>query len=187
MKQIIIYTRDIKPNTDYMHDTQGRYDLLGQILATGYQIHIPMKTRTPQDLGTAIHPFTLSPRKYTLCNSPVTLAILKNNHLTGKQQLEAANKLLAPYDIVLVSDFENNKAEKEVEVAKSNIAIEEKTVINAKLIAKASARLSQYTCQCGSTSSVAELISDVECLICPYCNDDVEPELYYRIKTLRNM
>jgi hypothetical protein len=185
MKQIIIYTRDIKPNTDYMHDTQGRYDLLGQILATGYQIHIPMKTRTPQDLGTAIHPFTLSPRKYTLCNSALTLAILKNNHLTGKQQLEAANKLLAPYDIVLVSDFENNKAEREVEVAKSTI--DDDKVIKPFLKKFVNARHSLYTCGCGATSAVSELVVDDDILLCPYCHDEVDNLHYDDIKTLRNM
>lgn len=184
MKQIIIYTRDIKPNTDYMHDTQGRYDLLGQILATGFDITIPMKTRTPQDLGTAIHPFTLSPRKYTLCNSAVTLAILKNNHLTGKQQLEAANKLLAPFNILLVSDTEVDKLEKRLEVAKANI--DDDTVISPFLKKFVNAKHSLYTCECGSTSAVTELIADDDLLLCPYCNDEINNRHLSDIKALRN-
>lgn len=184
MKTITIYTRDIKPNSDYMHDTQGRYDLLGQILATGFQMTIPMKSRTPQDLGVAIHPFTLSPRKYTLCNSAATLAILKNNHLTGKQQLEAANKLLAPFNILLVSDSEVDKLEKRLEVAKSNISND--TVISPFLKKFVNARHSLYTCACGSTSAVTELIADDDDLLCSYCSDEVDNRYLCEIKALRN-
>lgn len=102
MKLIPIYYKDIFRNALYMHDTEGRYDLLGQILFTGFNIDIPMKTRVPSELNTIIHPFTIQVRRYCKCCTPITLQLLANTGLSGKQQIVAANKLLLQYEIELV-------------------------------------------------------------------------------------
>ena len=101
MKLIPIHTCDILRNSPYLHDTQGRLDLLGQIILTGYNIPVPMKTRTPAELDTTIYPFTTMIRQYSRCNTALTLDLLANIGLSGKQQLKEANKLLLKFQIQL--------------------------------------------------------------------------------------
>lgn len=106
MKTILIYPEDIIPSTRYMHDSEGRYDLLGQILYTGYGVKIPPKTRTPQDLQEMINLFVVKVRGYTYTMTPLCQQLLALSSLPGKKQVEEANKLLAPYKIRLVLEGE---------------------------------------------------------------------------------
>lgn len=101
MKLIPIYTCDIARSAAYMHDTEGRMDLLGQILFTGFNIPVPMKTRSPSELDHTVHPFTTVIRTYVRCNTSLTMQMLANIGLSPKQQIDEANKLLAPYNIQL--------------------------------------------------------------------------------------
>lgn len=101
LKTIPIYTEDIVPGTKYMLDKKKRLDLIGQILTTGFGIKIHEGIETPAHQNTVIHPFTRGIRGRAN-NTPLTMQILKNAAtLSGKQQLEAANVLLEPYDIYL--------------------------------------------------------------------------------------
>jgi hypothetical protein len=115
MKTILIHPQDIVANTKYMHDTQGRYDLLGQILYTGYNIQIPMKTRTPQELSKGIHPFTIIVRQYCYCNTALTLSLLSLSSLPGKMQVREANKLLESHSIKLITEYELEQIRKDIE------------------------------------------------------------------------
>ena len=108
MKVIPIVTEDIIKGTRYMRDKFDRLDLLGQILFTGYQLKIINKNtqydnppKTPADLKISLHPFTKQIRG-SYVNTPLTLQLLENAELYGgSQQLEEANKLLAPFSIQL--------------------------------------------------------------------------------------
>lgn len=104
MKTILIFPQDIIPNCKYINDANGRHDLLGQILYSGFDIHIPPKTRTPQELKRAIHPFTKIIRQYVFVLTPLSLALLDLSYLPGKRQIVEANKLLKEYDIFLVTE-----------------------------------------------------------------------------------
>jgi len=83
-----------------MHSPDGRYDLLGQIYFTGFGIPIPVKCKTPAELDSIVHPFTMSCRGTIMC-TPETMTILKNLGLPVSQQMEIANKLIAPHGLKL--------------------------------------------------------------------------------------
>lgn len=100
LKTILIHTEDIIPGAKKMIDSQGRYDLLAQILYTGYNIKIHDHSTSPADQQTLISPFTTSVRGKVHC-TPLCLKILRNASLSAKQQLDEANDLLEPYDIYL--------------------------------------------------------------------------------------
>jgi DNA-directed RNA polymerase subunit RPC12/RpoP len=57
----------------------------------------------------------------------------------------------------------------------------------AQLIKKASARLSSYTCNCGSTSRVTDLEFSDKLIVCPYCKEQIDNEHYNELQTLHNM
>lgn len=114
MKTITIYPEDIVPKTSFMHDRQGRHDLLGQILLSGYGIDIPVNCRTPQELKIALTPFTMIIRRHVYCLTDLTIKLLALNSLPGKKQVSEANKLLAPYSIKLIT-------EQDLETMRSNI------------------------------------------------------------------
>lgn len=106
MKTILIYPEDIIPKTRFMHDREGRYDLLGQIFFSGYQINIPVNCRTPQELKRAVHPFVVVIRQTVYALTPLTLQLLKNSSLPGKKQMGLANELLKEYNIQLITEKE---------------------------------------------------------------------------------
>lgn len=170
-RTIKIYSADITTNAKYMHDPNGKHDLLGQILYTGYSIRIPVKTRTPQELKKAIFPFTKLYRGYEYCNTPLTLAILDLNSLPGKRQVVDANILLQPHNIYLEDVSESLKIEQQQEVALSM-----PTEVQPRLVLTSLPRTSTYTCSCGNTTSLTSLILDDYDDIdhtaefnCPYC------------------
>jgi len=100
-KCIPIYTEDIRSTQDYMNNRDGSYDLLGQILTTGYGIKVHRQAETPANQGTLIHPFTVKARN-RIHNTELCIQILLNSQLMdGRRQLEEANKLLDEYDILL--------------------------------------------------------------------------------------
>lgn len=103
---------DFVPNTIYMHDKNGRFDLLGQIL-THMEYIIPVGTKHPAELSRMIPPFTKRYRN-TIMNSEATLALLANNHLPPESQLRAANTILAKYNIELVSEKDYDPEPKEL-------------------------------------------------------------------------
>ena|SRR5690554_5771307 len=113
MRNIVIYPEDIIPNAKYMVDANGRADLLGQILIqTG--IKVPPKTRTPQCLQSGIYHFTTIIRTYVYSNTPLTLQLLSLTNLPPRKQMAAANELLNPIGINLIT-------EDELEQARANI------------------------------------------------------------------
>lgn len=110
MKNILIYTQDLIPNTLYMHDKYGRMDLLGQLLFTGYKISIPVNTRTPQDLEKAINHFVVCHRQRSYSNTQLTLTLLSLSSLPGKRQVTEANKVLLPFSInLLIAELEDQR------------------------------------------------------------------------------
>lgn len=106
MRTILIYPQDIIPGTRYLHDPDGRMDLLGQILYTGFGVKIPKKTRTPQDLQESINLFVVKYRGYTYTMTPLCQRLLGLSSLPGKKQVEEANKLLEPHKIRLILEGE---------------------------------------------------------------------------------
>lgn len=101
LKTILIYTEDIIQGTKYMLDKEGRLDLMGQILFTGYKIKIHEQTVSPAHQNLVIHPFTEGIRGRAN-NTPLTMTLLRNaQRLSPRKQLEAANDLLEQYDIYL--------------------------------------------------------------------------------------
>jgi hypothetical protein len=101
LRTILIHTSDIIPGTKKMKDKLGRLDLLGQILFTGYKVRIIEHSTSPADQGTVIHPFSVYVRGRAH-NTELTLKLLRNAEtLSGRKQVEEANKLLEEYDIYL--------------------------------------------------------------------------------------
>jgi hypothetical protein len=101
LKTILIYTEDIKPGMKWMLDKQGRMDLLGQILYTGYGIKVHPMIESPAHQGTLLTPFTVVARN-RVHNTALTIALLKNGEiLSGIKQVEQANILLDEHCIVL--------------------------------------------------------------------------------------
>ena len=148
MKTINIYPQDIIPNAKYMHDAEGRMDLLGQIFYTGYGIRVPMKTRTPQDLDSPIHPFTRVYRRYCVTLTPMCQALLDVSPLPGKKQVAEANPILLPYNIQLVLAGEI-EAEKILAAKPSNLP---------KLDLTDLLRTSQYQCTCSQSFALSEIV-----------------------------
>lgn len=101
LKTIPIYTADIIKGTRWMKDNQGRLDLLGQILFTGYGIKIHTHVESPAHQGVILHPFTVRARN-RIHNTELTIKLLQNaDILSGRKQLEVANVLLEELDIYL--------------------------------------------------------------------------------------
>lgn len=173
-RTIAIYTADITTNAKYMHDPNGKHDLLGQILYTGYNLRIPPKTRTPQELKKAIFPFTKLYRQYEYCNTALTLALLDLTSLPGKRQLVEANILLQPFGIILSDATESLKVEQEQEVA---LTMPLATV--ARLSMTNLIRTSSYLCTCGNTTALPSLVIDNDDPVefaCPYCHEPLTTE-----------
>lgn len=101
LKTIPIYTSDILPGATKMLDKEGRLDLMGQILFSGYNIKVHEHSTSPADQGTSLYPFSVRVRGRAH-NTELTLKILRNAaNLSAKKQVEAANDLLEEYDIYL--------------------------------------------------------------------------------------
>jgi len=178
MKNINIYPEDIIPNSKYMCDSSGRLDLLGQILFTGYGIPIPFKTRTPSDLECAIRNFVVCIRGYKYCDTALSLSLLALDSSPGNKQIEAANKLLFPYGIQLISQSSSNKqvieppkkgVVKLVHVTKANLALLQKT------------NNSWYSCTCSKAIRIDKLIADGTPYKCPECNELIPLEFQNQI------
>ncbi len=173
MKTITVYPQDIIPNAKYMCDAQGRCDLLGQILINGYGIRIPPKTRTPQCLQSSIVNFVTCIRQYVYCNTPLTQSLLALSPLSPRKQIAEANLLLNPLNITLVTEEQLTKVQQTIE------PVVEPT--KRSLVMTSVFRTCRYTCTCGGTQSVNDLVSDTDddtlLLYCNYCNDEV-PKQY---------
>ena len=100
-KTIQIHPDDIIAGAIDMHDRLGRYDLLGQILAS-YNIKVHQFSKSPASQNTILRPFSIQVRG-EVNNTPLCLAILKNASLPALKQIELANDLLEEYDIQLES------------------------------------------------------------------------------------
>ena len=105
MRIIPIYIRDVKPNARYMLSPDGRADLLGQILISGFNLNVSERSKTPAELKKIIPPFTMQCRG-TIMNTPLTMELLVNTKLTSGLQIEKANILLAPHNIKLEKKIE---------------------------------------------------------------------------------
>lgn len=77
-----------------------RMDLIGQILHIGYGIKIEEKTRTPACQDTILSPFSRKIRGIAT-NTDLTYSLISLENYKGPQQIREANRLLAPYSIVL--------------------------------------------------------------------------------------
>jgi hypothetical protein len=179
MKRITIYPQDIMPGAKYICDAEGRCDLVGQILASGYDIRIPPKTRTPQELQRAILNFTTIVRQYTYAMTPLCLQLLANSTLSPRKQIEAANKLLVKYDIELV--VADDEPTKSIELP-----------ITSTLRLTNLQRTSMYSCVCGQNMSVSSLLEeeddngDIE-YSCTYCHLPLESKYNLSINQLFNL
>jgi hypothetical protein len=163
MQTITIYTQDIISNAKYICDAEGRCDLLGQILVTGYNIRVAPKTRTPACLQTGIRNFVSLYRGYVYCNTPLTLALLDNAYLPPGKQVAEANKLLNPLGINLVTESQC--------IAKIGDSYTQREV-SLKLTELS--RTSMYGCECGQNCSVSSLVAEEDDnnkihLSCTYC------------------
>lgn len=164
MKEITIYTEDIIPNCKYMCDELGRLDLLGQLLFTGYNIRIPYKTRTPQDLEKSIKNFVVCIRGFCYSNTPITLSLLALYSLPGKKQVAEANKLLNSIGINLIIASEVKPVvEKLPESVIETNYWKEPTLSLTNLT-----RTSWYSCSCGHSSTISDIQRHNEalCLAC---------------------
>ena len=84
-----------------MLDKEGRLDLMGQILFTGYKIKVHAQIPTPAHQNIILSPFTEGIRGRAN-NTPLTMTILRNaQRLTPRKQVDVANDLLEQYDIYL--------------------------------------------------------------------------------------
>jgi hypothetical protein len=179
MRRIVIYPQDIMPGAKYICDAEGRCDLVGQILASGYGIRIPPKTRTPQELQRAILHFTTIVRQYTFAMTPLCLQLLSNSTLSPRKQIEAANKLLAKHDIELV--VADDEPTKPMELPKASTL----QLTNLE-------RTSMYGCVCGQNMSVSSLIVEEDDsgniqYSCTYCHLPLSDEYNLSIYQLFNI
>jgi hypothetical protein len=176
MKDILIYTEDILPKAKYMNDLEGRHDLLGQLLFTGFGIRIPAKTRTPQDLDKSIRHFVVCVRGYCYCNTPLTLSLLELTPLPGKRQVAEANKLLNPIGINLVVATDD----KPTPPPKIEGVVFTPTYSKKNLSLTNLERTSWYTCTCGNNTVVSTLKKYN--LACPVCLDPLDDTFIEQIK-----
>jgi len=177
MKTIEIYLEDVNPKARYICDAEGKCDLLGQILTTGFDINIPPKTRTPQDLCSSIRWFVTCYRGYTYSNTGLTQQLLDNASLPSRKQMEAANKLLNPIGINLIVANTTKELER-IEEQRSK----ETTVTFTNLF-----RTSMLHCSCGQNSSLSSLVEELDdddkvSYSCPYCLTTLSSQLNQEIE-----
>ena len=174
MKIINIYIQDIIPNAKYMCDADGRCDLLGQLLTTGYGIRLPPKTRTPQELNTAIQHFVIIIRGYVYALTPLALQLLANASLPPRKQITLANELLKSVNIQL------NIVEEPSHTPPPQ---------RSKLVTATPNRLSRFHCICGQSMLIDNLLEDLdddgnECYCCNYCHGSLDKKLTTQIMEL---
>ena len=111
-KTILIYAEDIIPGINKMRDKkgpEGRLDLMGQILVTGYGVKVHDNAESPAQQNTAIHPFSRMIRGRAN-NTELTQTILMNaDRLSGKKQVEIANILLDKYENEGITSIETTE------------------------------------------------------------------------------
>lgn len=185
MRNITIYHQDIIPNAKYMCDAEGRCDLLGQILTTGYAMRIPPKTRTPQCLQTSINNFVVCIRQYVYSNTPLTQKLLSNSNLSPRKQIEEANRLLNPVGInLVVADDQEAKQEQAKQAIDNNSSSNNRS---SSLTFTNLLRTSIYHCSCGQNCCVTSLVQDEDSngklyFYCPYCSVDLDDDLTNQVQ-----
>lgn len=101
MRQIYVNTSTLPLRSQFICDKANKLDLLGSILSS-LGCKLEPGTRTPQNMSRACDPITVYLRQSVVL-TPVGYSLLQITNLPIAQQIPAANKLLLPHHISLVT------------------------------------------------------------------------------------